>query len=375
MNPKLLPLFIFHGIDKLLFFTITPNFPYAAWKSGWLSESQLALFFVVQIFCYRLFPLVGGYLADRFDKNRVMVLGSVIQAAGMISLCASTSATQLLFAGGLIGMGGGILNPAIYARISQLADAESERAFSTHYLLINLGAMLGPLVVWPLLTTNSLYALFILAAAIVWLNFSTPHEIQAHKSANSIAWFSPLRDRVFLQVLALFAGIWACYTMIFSSVPLISAQLGNQFEGNLWLGLNSLTVLCAFFWSTRRQQATSTSNTAWKKILIGLVLTVLGIVCAGIASHLSLVVLGIVLLSIGELMAIPVLYNFVSQHAPVEAKSRYFGFIWVAGAFGEAGAQALLWAISNPRAVCFISAGLLVAVMLSTRSLRDRVQA
>ncbi len=375
MNPKLRPLLVFHGLDKLLFFAISPNLPYSAWKSGWLSESQLALFFVIQIFCYRLFPLVGGYLADRFDKYRVILFGSVLQASGLAFLCATTSPVQLLIAGGIVGMGGGILNPAIYASISQLANTHSERAFSIHYLLINLGSMLGPLLIWPLFANQALYLLIILAGAFCWLVATAPPQTRSDTPTIAISWFSPSSDRIFLQVLALFASIWACYTMIFSSVPLISSQLGNQFEGNVWLGLNSLTVLCAFFWSAWRNKEPENNATAWRKIIIGLNLTILGILCAGVATHLLLVVLGIVLLSIGELMAIPPLYNFVSKHAPVDARSRYFGFTWVAGAVGEAGAQGLLWAIANPRMVCFISAGILIVFTLSNRSLRQQVEA
>lgn len=375
MNSNLLPLLFFHGLDKLIFFSITPNAPYSALRDGWLSESDLALYFVIQIFCYRLFPLIGGFLADRLDKYRVILLGSVLQAIGFALLCVTTSSVQLLVAGGIVGIGGGILNPAIYTSISQLAGTKSERAFSIHYLLINLGAMLGPLVIWPLFASQSLCILIFLTVAFGWMVTTTSSEFHTVKLTGTSGLMEPLRDHVFIQILLIFSGIWACYTMIFSSVPLISSQLGSQFEGNVWLGLNSFTVLCAFIWGTLRSKITQRNINAWNKILIGLGLTIVGILCTGAATHISIIVLGVVLLSIGELMAIPLLYSFVSNYAPAHVKSRYFGFIWVAGAVGEAGAQCLLWAVANPRIVCFVSAGFLIILTLSNRSLRQKIQA
>lgn len=375
MNSKLLPLLLFHGLDKLIFFSITPNAPYSALRDGWLSESDLALYFVIQIFCYRLFPLIGGILSDRFNKNSVILFGSVLQAMGFALLCVTTSSLQLLIAGGIVGVGGGILNPAIYASVSQFAGPKSEYAFSIHYLLINLGAMLGPLVIWPLFASQSLYLLIFLTVALGWMFATTSSEHHTIKLTSTGSLMEPLRDHVFLQVLLVFSGIWACYTIIFSSVPLISSQLGSQFEGNVWLGLNSFTVLCAFIWGYFRIGNNKNNINSWDKILIGLGLTIVGTLCAGAATHISIVVLGVVLLSIGELMAIPLLYSFVSNYAPANFKSRYFGFIWVAGAFGEAGAQYLLWAVANPRIVCFASAGFLIFLTLINRSLRRQVQA
>ncbi|MDC7716583.1 MFS transporter [Vogesella sp. DC21W] len=375
MNSKLLPLLFFHGLDKLIFFSITPNAPYSALRDRWLSESDLALYFVIQIFCYRLFPLVGGFLADRFDKYCVILFGSVLQAIGFALLCVTTSSIQLLIAGGIVGIGGGILNPAIYASISQFAGTKSEYAFSIHYLLINLGAMLGPMVIWPLFASQSLYLLIFLTVAFGWMAVTTSSEFHAVKLTGTSGLMEPLRDHVFLQVLLVFSGIWACYTMIFSSVPLISSQLGTQFEGNVWLGLNSFTVLCAFIWGALRSKSPQRNINAWNKIFIGLWLTIIGILCAGAATHISTVVLGVVLLSIGELMAIPLLYSFVSNYAPANFKSRYFGFVWVAGAVGEAGAQYILWVVANPRIVCFVSAMFLILLTLSNRSLRRQVQA
>lgn len=375
MDSKLLPLLFFHGLDKLIFFSITPNVPYSALQDGWLSESYLALYFVIQIFCYRLFPLLGGFLADHFDKYCVILLGSVLQSIGFALLCMATLPFQLLIAGGIVGIGGGILNPAIYASISQISDKNSERAFSVHYLLINLGAMLGPLAIWPLFGIQSLYLLIFLSVALLWVVATTSPKCSVNDIKNTVGLMEPLRDHVFLQVLLIFSGIWACYTMIFSSVPLISSQLGSEFQGNVWLSLNSFTVLCAFVWGVLRKRSPQENVNNWKKILIGLWLTVIGILCAGIATHVLIVVLGVVLLSIGELMAIPLLYSFISDYAPVHVKSRYFGFIWVAGAIGEAGAQCLLWAVADPRTVCLVSAGFLTILTLSNRSLQQRIKA
>jgi MFS family permease len=367
MNRRIWILLIFHGLDKLAFFTITPNKPISAWQAGWLSESALALFFVIQIFCYRMFPLLGGFLADRYPPRLVLVLGSSLQALGLVALCWASSPPALFVAGGLIGVGGGILNPAVYSLLSRMAGKLGGRAFSTHYLLINVGAMAGPLVLWPYLGSLSLWLLLPLGLALCWI-FVIPERPDAHKeSCGSVSWFTPLLDPIFIKVFALFAAIWACYTMIFSSTPLVAAELGYRPQSNVWLGLNSATVLIAYFWTMRKP---ANSCISWSSVSIGLWLTIVGVLLVGAAQNIAALGIGIGVLSVGEFMSIPLLYHLVSEHAPEHAKSRYFGFIWVAGAVGEAGAQTLLWACPYPRAVCIAAAALLGMAMLGTQALR-----
>jgi MFS family permease len=369
MNRPLWTLLAFHGLDKLLFFTITPNKPLAAWQAGWLSDAGLALFFVIQIFLYRLFPLLGGLLADRHSGRLVIACGSAVQAFGLVALCQAATPLELWVAGGIAGIGGGILNPAVYSLLSQIADKQGGRAFSTHYLLINVGALAGPLLLWPRFGSTCLWLLLPLsiAAAGVLAIPTLPRRTPAQPGSTS--WLAPLRDPVFIKVFALFAAIWACYTMIFSSAPLIASELGSRPRGNVWLGLNSATVLFAYLWTMRRPPRTGIT---WRSVAIGLGLTVAGVLVVGISPNELTVGCGILILSIGEFMSIPVLYHLVSEHAPAHARSRYFGFIWVAGAFGEAGAQALLWLSPQPRLVCVLAAATLGATMLTMQAVRVR---
>ncbi|RQP32378.1 MFS transporter [Burkholderia ubonensis] len=369
MNRPLLTLLAFHALDKLLFFSTTPNKPISAWQAGWLDDSGLALFFVVQIFCYRLFPLLGGFLADRHSKRATLAFGSLLQALGLAALCQANSPLALFGAGGLVGIGGGILNPAIYSMLSQVSGPAGSRAFSTHYLLINVGALAGPLLMWPSFGNACLWLLLPAGVALAGV-LATPEGSRAMPAQHqSASWFAPLHDPIFLRVFILFSAIWACYTMIFSSAPLIAAELGLRTRGNVWLGVNSATVLLAYLWTLRRPPKAGIS---WPGVSAGLALTVAGVALVGAAPTGLLVGAGIAVLSIGELMSIPVLYHLVSEHAPAHARSRYFGFIWVAGAIGEAGAQALLWACPQPRIICIVAAAILALATLSTRKIKVR---
>lgn len=114
--------------------------------------------------------------------------------------------------------------------------------------------------------------------------------------------------------------------------PLIAAELELRTQGNVWLGVNSATVLLAYLWTLRRP---ARAGISWSSVTAGLALTTVGVTLVGTAPAGWIVGVGIVVLSIGELLSIPVLYHLVSEHAPAHARSRYFGFIWVAGAFGR----------------------------------------
>ena len=297
---------------------------------------------MIQIFCYRLFPLLGGFLADRYSKRSTLAFGSLLQALGLAALCQATSSQALFFAGGLVGIGGGPESGHLFDAEPGIRPGRQPR-FSTHYLLINVGALAGPLLLWPAFGNACLWLLLPAGVAMVTVLASSAGSRAIPAPHRSASWFAPLHDPIFLRVFILFSAIWACYTMIFPA-PLIAAELELRTQGNVWLGVNSATVLLAYLWTLRRPARTGIS---WPSVSAGLALTTIGVALVGTAPAGWMVGAGIVVLSIGELLSIPVLYHLVSEHAPAHARSRYFGFIWVAGAFGEAGAQALLWRVRS----------------------------
>jgi POT family proton-dependent oligopeptide transporter len=97
-----------------------------------------------------LFPLMGGWVADRLTGPRTAVLlGGLVIAAGHFIMAVPT---EVLFWLGLllIALGTGLLKPSVSAMVGGLyapGDERRDGGFSIFYMGINLGALIAPLVV------------------------------------------------------------------------------------------------------------------------------------------------------------------------------------------------------------------------------------
>ncbi len=97
-----------------------------------------------------LFALPGGWMADRLlGKRRAVFIGGMIIAAGHFSMAVPTTAF-FFFGLILIVLGTGLLKPNVSAIVGDLypdGGARRDAGFSVFYMGINIGALLGPLLV------------------------------------------------------------------------------------------------------------------------------------------------------------------------------------------------------------------------------------
>ncbi|HNO14932.1 MAG TPA: oligopeptide:H+ symporter [Actinomycetota bacterium] len=101
-----------------------------------------------------LFPLLGGWIADRmWGFRRAVLVGGIVIACGHYAMAVPLELTFWL---GLllIALGTGLLKPNISAMVGELYhnnDAKRDAGFSVFYMGINLGAFIAPLVTGALM--------------------------------------------------------------------------------------------------------------------------------------------------------------------------------------------------------------------------------
>jgi POT family proton-dependent oligopeptide transporter len=101
-----------------------------------------------------IFPLLGGFLADRFlGYGRTISLGIIVMFAGYIMLALPTAMNTglplIIAALAVIALGTGLFKGNLQALVGNLYDdpkysAMRDRAFSVFYMGINIGAMFAP---------------------------------------------------------------------------------------------------------------------------------------------------------------------------------------------------------------------------------------
>jgi POT family proton-dependent oligopeptide transporter len=139
--------FSYYGMRAILLLYMTR--PAAEGALGWDPASAGLVYgnYTMSVF---MLAIVGGFLGDRFlgARRAVWLAGGVI-VAGHFTLAFGTLNT--FYAGlALVALGSGLLKPNMSTLVGDLyapGDARRDAGFSIFYMGINVGALLGPLVV------------------------------------------------------------------------------------------------------------------------------------------------------------------------------------------------------------------------------------
>ena len=158
--------FCYYGMRALLVLYLISTLTDSNPGFGWTGEDANKLYGWFTGLVY-LFPLLGGYVADRFlGQHRSVLLGGFLMALGEFCLFyteffrqhAITTITPhsapeafwcFMFGLFLITLGNGFFKPCISVMVGELYEKNDPRrdaAFSIFYMGINVGALLAPFI-------------------------------------------------------------------------------------------------------------------------------------------------------------------------------------------------------------------------------------
>jgi MFS family permease len=138
-----------YGVGRFLLLFVAARLGLDAGRAAEEAGMVLAGLTLVSV----LTAIPAGWAADRYGRMPLMVLGSLLSAAGVFLLIWARSETQILLFGSLMGMGSAAFAGANWALTADLApEAEAGRFFG----LANVGTagataaagLFGPLVDW-----------------------------------------------------------------------------------------------------------------------------------------------------------------------------------------------------------------------------------
>ncbi|WP_107839201.1 MDR family MFS transporter [Metasolibacillus meyeri] len=287
--------------------------------------------------------MVGGSLTDRLGRRTMMLWGTAMRCT-MFVLFASSPFIWLDYMAFLgITIGTSIYKPASDAMVADLVPAiYKKEVFAAFLTGSNIGAVIGPilgawlffnyreLLLWGCALILIIYFLFILikvkeSAPIS--NEKMPISVVAEcKSCVAI-----LKDRLFACYLV--AGIFSVIAImqldlylaiyVFEYVPTQTIwsrlTLSSQEILGWMLGINDcmfvLFVLPTAIWL---KKWTDRNVFIFSCLLAGI-----GIFLVGFTTSFWMLLIWTVVFTFGEIIRAPVLYNFVSEYAPVNARGQY----------------------------------------------------
>jgi dipeptide/tripeptide permease len=296
-------------------------------------------------------PIFGGALADRFGFRNTLAGAFFILAIGNF-LLGSLSASWMsgirealpLFALMHIimlvpAMGPAVVKPVVVGTTARSARNENARTvgYSIYYTVVNIGAMLGPLVASQVRTTVGVESVFkvsavtMLAMGIVTLLFYKEPERGTEPRVATVgqAFANLLRvlgDVKFVTFLVIFSGFWVVFWQQYISLPLyVRTYINPDINIDRMLAWEAGTVIATTFvvnYLTR-------SIPPFIAIIAGVLISSLSWLFLTIGSSIPLIVVALIVLALGEVVQAPRYYEYISRLAPPGQQGLFMGYAFL----------------------------------------------
>ena len=304
--------------------------------------------------------MVGGALTDRFGRRRLILFGLVFSALSTLSLGLANTLTILYPLVVVIGLLSNIAGPAHNAMIADLLpEKQRSEGFGILRVVGNLAWIIGP-TIGGLVAARSFFMLFVIdsiLSCIVALLFyklipETKPAAAAEKSQNESVWQTlagyrhVLRDFAYMAFLLASMLMLVVYQQMYNTLP-VYLRDSHGFTPSAYgffLTTSAITVVLFQFWVTRRVK----DRSPFLMMALGAVFYAIGFGMIGFISGYVLFLLASVVITIGEMILMPISQALAANFAPVEMRGRYmavYGLCWaIPSMFGPGAAG---WILDN----------------------------
>ncbi|EJM86128.1 arabinose efflux permease family protein [Pseudomonas sp. GM74] len=299
-----------------------------------LNQQDVGLLLGIAVFIATLLSLYGGYIIDRFEKRRLLILSMASSAVGLVLLTFAenlylttitlivTETASSLF---LIG------SKAILSE--NLPVGQRAKAFSLSYTLTNIGYAVGPML-GVLIAGAFASAPFLIAAAIAFFSIflmtgiaKDPARSPASGQAQSFlkTLITLKNDRTLILFTAgclLSTVVHGRFTFYLSQYLLVTSNPRHTMEiMAALLACNAISVILLQYQIGRflkREQLRQ-----W--IVAGTGLFILGLIGFSLADSLVSWCVAMFIFTLGEIIIYPAEFLFVDTLAPEDLRGSYYG--------------------------------------------------
>lgn len=315
--------------------------------------------------------VVGGALADRFGTRRLVLAGCVVRVAGFLVLAFAPTFPIVLVGAVLTGFAGALFSPALEAALAEVGGDCEKRGVMTRAELFALLAVFGEVgsVTGPLLGAMLLGVDFALtcgvAAAVFVLILIGHYRLLPHAPGRSsgepvpAGWAAVLRNRAFLVFALGYSAYLVSYNQLYLALPVeLERATGGQWALGWMFALASVLIVVGQLplasWARGRLGPA-------RALPLGFGLLATAFAAVAVSAPLdpldgpwALVpaVALVVLLTLGQMLSVPVAQDLVPRLAGEQRLGSYFGFLssmgGVAVLAGSTGVGALLDGARTP---------------------------
>jgi MFS family permease len=314
------------------FFMVLPYLAAHLTEDLALAGSVVGLVLGLRTFSQQGLFVVGGTLADRWGAKPVILVGCALRVLGFVLLGISGGLPGVLAGAMLTGFAAALFSPAVESSLAREASEDRTEVFARFAVTGQIGTVIGPLVGTALLLVDFRLACLVAAGVFVLILLAhallLPRRPAPHAGEPMLAgWTEVVANRRFLAFAAGYSAYLLCYNQLYLALPAELTRVGAP-EALGWLFvLASVLVIVGQVPLTRRVRGRPA-------LVTGFVLMAAAFAAVALALPLDAVwpaVVFVVLLTIGQMLAVPVAQSLVTRLAGERRLGAYFGVLSSAG--------------------------------------------
>lgn len=290
--------------------------------------------------------MLGGWLFDKLGGYKSILIGISITFLSITGLVINHSWAFYSCFFVTLGFGVGIVFPSMYAMVGAAWPEGGRKAFNAIYVAQNLGVAIGTALGGRVAAVNInfiftanllLYIVFFFVAVFGFRNIGVPKEVKAQtsvkKAESSRFSFTPSM-KALLIVCCAYVLCWLVYVQWQTTIAseMQNLQIGLKKYSLLWTVNGALIVLAQPIVSSLIRKLSLSMR---KQMLFGIGFFIASTILVSTADKFSMFMVGMMILTIGEMFVWPAVPTIANMLAPKERIGMYQGIVNSAATVGR----------------------------------------
>jgi MFS family permease len=329
-------------IDRLGGSILFPFFALYLTKKFDVGMTQVGGLFAVFFISGFLGSFPGGALTDRFGRKGIIIFSLIATSFSTLLMGFVNEFQFFLFVAFVSGIFTDVGGPAYEAVFMDVLPREKRTSgYGIRRVAFNLATVIGP-VIGGFLAARSYLALFVLdavvSAIVAMMVFFmipetkpiSPEEKEQESTADAFrGYLQVLRDKKFIAFTIVCLLTWFVYMNMNTTLGVfLRDQHGLPESGYGWIiSINAAMVVLFQFMITRQTE----KYPPMLMMAFGASFVAIGLLLYGFVSTFFLFAVAMAILTVGEMITIPIAQAVVASFAPEEMRGRYsfvYGNSW-----------------------------------------------
>ncbi|MCK5315818.1 MAG: MFS transporter [Anaerolineales bacterium] len=333
--------------------------------------------------------MLGGALTDRFGRRVMVLFGLVFSALSSVAMGLVNQLYVFYILAVIVGFLSDIAGPAWQAMIADILPEEKRaEGFGILRVVGNMAWIVGPSI-GGLMAARSYLMLFVMdavssliTAAIIYrmIPETMPKAAEEGGTASMLATLAGYRkvltDRLYMAYIIVSMLMLVVYIQLYNTLSVYLRDVhGVSPQGyGFLLTMSAVTVILFQFWVTRRVKI----YPPFLMMALGAAFYLVGFSMYGFVSAYALFVAAVVLITVGEMIVMPVGQALAANFAPEDMRGRYlalFSLAWALPATVGPGVAGLILDNFNPNWVWYASGMLCFLAVVGFLALNQATRA